>query len=904
MKLDLFHFLYFVAAKLALATVAPKTPRVHFLFLAVDRIQRLDLWQRFLYDAPADQYRIILHCKEPVACRGQLKMSGISDDVLGKQIEVIDTPAPSAYCTDLVSAENRLLEVALQPPFATAGSPSPAKAASFAETKVHENTNPAPSPSSFLAKHEDFSNVSSISGDHPNDKYIFVSDSTIPAKSFAEVHWALTTGPDSHFCIFPREQWATAARTSCVDDDSRCPVWAQKGECERNPNFMHFRCQRSCQVCNDELGRIAGSAGVAFNEQIVAVKTHQWKVLNRADATRSVQLWKQGFLRHLMHMMHLNWHDSFRNHGCLDEFWHFAALYGVFPGHCMGKRNSHIRCNEWALQGECERNPAYMWKDCEAACAKCQLPSSKLANGAVAMNLENGAEVQGKCDTFVKWPTASAMGRSNGMVQLDQELAGLATMQRGNIARPETILKISPWGLLSLKKSSFLFVRKFTASSEIEGDCNPMVDIFSRDVFSQKSPPKSAWAGQGVWMVDEKNHVTLMTDPDSANSFLVHNEDMPEWSGTGSSCGRAVAVTFKNGQKWNGQLDTSNGDFISFDNGVIWCRDASWRGDGAWLNTYNNSVIIRSKCGFKVNVRDITNKDWSGRGQLDIMLGDTVTTTFNAKMKAKPVKLTATLSADGQSMHWHNGQTWTRDKKHWTPCACTPDGALWRLPSRPQYPVKAASKCFFFDIGPAAGHVDLDKFLVGYYDIGRFHPQDCEVTIMDPDPQKADYLRRQQDIYKTSFAVHVLPQTTPYSCEPSPTQGVDFANGKMHPAGSGGSRISLINIQRLLREKVLPQDHVVLRMDLGGIERDILSCLARSSSARLLDVMYLEVGGQDGSPMGVTDDEMQDSLKILKESGVKIMPIKAGYNHGQKFGMGDLVTKGVNLKGLHKPVQR
>merc|ERR1712118_231009 len=100
----------------------------------------------------------------------------------------------------------------------------------------------------------------------------------------------------------------------------------------------------------------------------------------------------------------------------------------------------------------------------------------------------------GKCDTFVKWPTASAMGRNNGMVQLDRELAGLVTMQASNIARPETIAKISPWGLVSLKKSSFLFVRKFTASSDIDGDCTPMADIFSRDVFSQTNAPKSAWA--------------------------------------------------------------------------------------------------------------------------------------------------------------------------------------------------------------------------------------------------------------------------------------------------------------------------------------------------------------------------------------------------------------------------
>jgi len=134
----------------------------------------------------------------------------------------------------------------------------------------------------------------------------------------------------------------------------------------------------------------------------------------------------------------------------------------------------------------------YMWKECEAACSKCQIPSSKTTGGqTMSLTLENGAEVQGKCDTFVKWPTASAMGRSNEMVQLDQQLSGLVTMQSGGtIARPATISKISPWGLPTLKKSSFLFVRKFTSSSEIDGDCTPMADVFSRVVFSQADGKK------------------------------------------------------------------------------------------------------------------------------------------------------------------------------------------------------------------------------------------------------------------------------------------------------------------------------------------------------------------------------------------------------------------------------
>jgi hypothetical protein len=883
MKLGLLPIFLSATAKLTSALAAPviDSPRVNFLFLALDRIQRLDVWNRFFHDAPVDQYRLIFHCKDPVACKAQLKMAGIMDDTLGKQIEVIDDPAPSAYCTDLVSAENKLLDVALQPPFATAGSPSPAKASSFVDTKLHDGRSPAPSPQSFLSRQQHSSKSTLNMTGHPHDKFVFVSDSTIPVKSFSHVHWSLTTEADSHFCIFPREQWATSNRSPCIDDDNRCPTWSQKGECERNPNYMHYRCQRSCKVCNDDLGKLSGTT--TFNEQIVAVKTHQWKVLNRADAIKSVQLWKQGFLRHLMHMMHLNWHDSFRNHGCLDEFWHFAALYGAFPSHCMGKRNAHPRCNEWALQGECGRNPVYMWKECEAACAKCQLPSSKFSGGSTfSLSLENGAEVQGRCDTFVKWPTPSAMGRNNGMVQLDHQLSGLVTMQGGNVARPETISEISPWGLVTLQKSSFLFVRKFTSNSQISGDCTPMADIFTRDVLLEKDDVPSAWAGQGVWQVDEVNHVVLMNDPETPHGFIVHNENMPLWSGKGTHCGKRISVTFKNRQVWNGQVDTSNGDFMTFDNGITWCRDMPWRGDGSWLNTYNMSVKIRTRCWHKVTITD-GNPDWSGKGKLDQMLGETVVASFNKVVNKKHVKLTATISADGQELNWHNGQTWRRDEKHWAPCACTPDGALWKQPRRPQYPPKAKPKCFFLDLGPDYAHRDLDQFLVGYYDIGRFQPQDCEVIVMDPDPKKAAYLERQKSIYSNSFPMTAMSRTTAYSCEPHPSQGIEFSEGirladgsslpSLHPSGSGGTKIRLVNIQRLLRERAQPQDHVVLRMDLGGLERDIISCLARSSAARLVDVMYLKKYGEDVSPLGVTDDEMTHSLKLLKQSGVKVIDV-------------------------------
>ena len=35
----------------------------------------------------------------------------------------------------------------------------------------------------------------------------------------------------------------------CVDHHVNCKLWADAGECKRNPMFMHHHCSRSCHVC-------------------------------------------------------------------------------------------------------------------------------------------------------------------------------------------------------------------------------------------------------------------------------------------------------------------------------------------------------------------------------------------------------------------------------------------------------------------------------------------------------------------------------------------------------------------------------------------------------------------------------------------------------------------------------
>jgi len=42
---------------------------------------------------------------------------------------------------------------------------------------------------------------------------------------------------------------SSARADECVDENAGCANWAQQGECDRNPGFMHAGCAKSCKTC-------------------------------------------------------------------------------------------------------------------------------------------------------------------------------------------------------------------------------------------------------------------------------------------------------------------------------------------------------------------------------------------------------------------------------------------------------------------------------------------------------------------------------------------------------------------------------------------------------------------------------------------------------------------------------
>eukprot|EP00929_Paragymnodinium_shiwhaense_P033339 TRINITY_DN1831_c0_g3_i1.p1 TRINITY_DN1831_c0_g3~~TRINITY_DN1831_c0_g3_i1.p1 ORF type:complete len:511 (-),score=88.35 TRINITY_DN1831_c0_g3_i1:222-1712(-) len=219
-----------------------RPPRIHFLFLAVDKVSNLGLWRKFFAQAPREQYRAYVHCKLP-SCSVQ---------VAGTELVAVPT-VPSYYCTDLVSPMNQLLSVALG---------------------------------------------SEVGPTNQMDKFVFISDSTLPAKPFSYMYTTLANRQGSDFCVFPSGEWAD----------------------------------------------VAAPAGGGVE---LAVKHHQWVTLSRPHAEKASSLWAGGQLHDFMQRYQMNANPfsmadnafaDHRNFGCLDEFWYMAALYG--PLHHTGSFHS------------------------------------------------------------------------------------------------------------------------------------------------------------------------------------------------------------------------------------------------------------------------------------------------------------------------------------------------------------------------------------------------------------------------------------------------------------------------------------------------------------------------------------------------------------------------------------
>lgn len=82
--------------------------------------------------------------------------------------------------------------------------------------------------------------------------------------------------------------------------------------------------------------------------------------------------------------------------------------------------------------------------------------------------------------------------------------------------------------------------------------------------------------------------------------------------------------------------------------------------------------------------------------------------------------------------------------------------------------------------------------------------------------------------------------------------------------------MTVLNLNRLLFENTIPQDHVIVKMDIEGAEWDILPCLAHAPAASLIDSLYVEVHSTSLSLTGTTVGQLEQANQTLTERGVYV----------------------------------
>jgi len=219
----------------------------------------------------------------------------------------------------------------------------------------------------------------------------------------------------------------------------------------------------------------------------------------------------------------------------------------------------------------------------------------------------------------------------------------------------------------------------------------------------------------------------------------------------------------------------------------------------------------------------------------------------------------------------------TRQRLGRAPCACEADSPTWRSPA-PRPP-----KCIFIDLGAADGNTFLD-FVNNKYGPVKNCPSggSYEAILVEANPLFANALHTVQTHYPDT--VRTLPTTAAYMCEGETSFFLDTVDKDKNYWGSSMSpnardvirsgekkvTVPLVNLARLVYESVLPEDWVMVKMDIEGSEHDIVPCLAGSRAANLIDALYMEKHPEEWSLAGAAPGSLQRGLLALQQQGVQV----------------------------------
>ncbi|KAL4220458.1 hypothetical protein ACF0H5_020859 [Mactra antiquata] len=126
-------------------------------------------------------------------------------------------------------------------------------------------------------------------------------------------------------------------------DDWQCNVWANQGECERNPKYMLDGCRKACHKCGKE-----------------ETKDDTCKDM---FSTKKCEVWKEKG-------------ECIVNKVWMEKNCKATCKACTSSGHnpdvdCTNDYEDDAECDKWATEGECQMNPNWMPKNCRKACHMC-----------------------------------------------------------------------------------------------------------------------------------------------------------------------------------------------------------------------------------------------------------------------------------------------------------------------------------------------------------------------------------------------------------------------------------------------------------------------------------------------------------------------------------------------------
>ncbi|GAB1597949.1 zinc metalloproteinase nas-14-like [Argonauta hians] len=180
-----------------------------------------------------------------------------------------------------------------------------------------------------------------------------------------------------------------------------CSIWANQGECQRNPSFMEDYCRKSCGVC----GKVAALKN-NIDEVDFAKQLYLWLGLQTQlapDVWKDSATCKNVYLDMKCETWAANG-DCLTNPAWMKKNCRKSCSFcsGVIPGtKCNNKYRNDEKCDQWALEGECQLNSKWMQENCAKSCRTCDKTGGG-GTGDENEKCEDSPKYREKCPGWAK----------------------------------------------------------------------------------------------------------------------------------------------------------------------------------------------------------------------------------------------------------------------------------------------------------------------------------------------------------------------------------------------------------------------------------------------------------------------------------------------------------------------